>query len=141
MVITSLQSGLRPSFPHHLCCVLVLYMTGGTYSLKWTSNDRFFLILFMANFIFFRVSASCLPFSLTLVINLRLRGLLVLLWDQIVYDIFVQFPINCLCFATKFPINPNVTQAKNDSLRSVLIIYRILWQSRFEITNDANFNR
>ena len=30
-----------PSFSHHLCCVLILYISGGTYSLKSTSNDRF----------------------------------------------------------------------------------------------------
>ena len=36
-----------PSFSHHLCCVLILYKSGGTYSLKSTSNDRFFKKLFM----------------------------------------------------------------------------------------------
>ena len=33
----------RPSL-----CVLILYISGGTYSLKWTPNDRFVEKLFMA---------------------------------------------------------------------------------------------
>ena len=31
-----------------MLCVLILYISGGTYSLKTTSNDRFFEKLFMA---------------------------------------------------------------------------------------------
>ena len=44
----------------HICCVrLILYMTGGTYSLKSTPNVRFFKETFHDNFIFsLRVFAS-----------------------------------------------------------------------------------
>ena len=33
-----------PNYSHHLCmlCVLILYISGGTYSLKSTPNDRIF---------------------------------------------------------------------------------------------------
>ena len=39
-----------------MLCVLILYMSGGTYSLKSTPNDRFLFIekLFMAIFIYFQ---------------------------------------------------------------------------------------
>ena len=33
-----------------MLCVLILYISGGTYSLKVIPNDRFFEKLFMANF-------------------------------------------------------------------------------------------
>ena len=41
-----------PSFLHHICCVLFLYISGGTYSLESTLNDRYFEKLFMAIFIY-----------------------------------------------------------------------------------------
>ena len=34
----------------YVVCVLILYLSGGTYSLKSTPNDRFFEKLFMAVF-------------------------------------------------------------------------------------------
>ena len=47
-----------PTFSHHLCYVVcVLYISGGTYSLKSTPNDRFFEKLFMAVLIILRVFA------------------------------------------------------------------------------------
>ena len=48
-----------PSFWHHLCCVcvLILYKSGGNYSLKLTPNDRCFEKLFMAILFTFRVFA------------------------------------------------------------------------------------
>ena len=50
LVITTLLSGLRPSFSYHLhmLCAFILYLNGGTYTLKSTPNDRFFEKLFMA---------------------------------------------------------------------------------------------
>ena len=45
-----------PSFSHHLCCVNFLYISGGTYNLKSTPNDRFFEILFMAILFTLRIS-------------------------------------------------------------------------------------
>ena len=42
LIITILQSGLRHSFSHYLCCMLVLYMNGITYSLKSISNVKYF---------------------------------------------------------------------------------------------------
>ena len=36
-----------------MLCVLILYISGGTYSLKSTPNDRFFEKLFHGNFIYF----------------------------------------------------------------------------------------
>ena len=44
------------SFIHHLCYVLILYISGGTYSLKSTPNNRFFEELFMAILFTHRVS-------------------------------------------------------------------------------------
>ena len=35
-----------------MLCVLILYISGGTYSLKSTRNDRFFLGTFHGNFIY-----------------------------------------------------------------------------------------
>ena len=47
------------TFLYHLCLVLILYLSRGTYSLKSTPNDRFFEKLFHGNFLFsFRVFAS-----------------------------------------------------------------------------------
>ena len=66
MSITDLQPGLWPRFSHHSCCVLILYVSGGTYSLTSTTNDRFltnFLIIglhdkFLRNFTHVRFTYS-----------------------------------------------------------------------------------
>ena len=50
LVITTLQSPL-------MLCVLILYISGGTYSLKSTPNYRFFKKLFMEILFTFRVFA------------------------------------------------------------------------------------
>ena len=53
MVITTLQSGLLIWFLTPLMvCVLIFVISGGTYSLKSTPNDRFFEKLFMAVLIY-----------------------------------------------------------------------------------------
>ena len=45
LAITTLQSGLLTRFVTPLMlCVLILYTNGGTYSLKLTSNDNFYLL-------------------------------------------------------------------------------------------------
>ena len=42
-VLRTLWSGLRPKFlQHFVWCVLILYMSRGTYNLKATLNDRFY---------------------------------------------------------------------------------------------------
>ena len=51
MVITTLHSGLLTS--HATYVVLILYISGGTYSLKSTRNDRFFLRNFSLQFYLF----------------------------------------------------------------------------------------
>ena len=44
LVITTLQAGLLPNFPHHLFCVCEFYTNFiQTYSLKSTPNDRVFV--------------------------------------------------------------------------------------------------
>ena len=49
LAITTLQSGILTQFLTPLMlCVLILYKTGGTYSLKSPPNERFFEKLFMA---------------------------------------------------------------------------------------------
>ena len=47
--LQSISQDYWPSFSHDLC-VLILYISGGTYCLKTTPNDRFFEKLFMAVF-------------------------------------------------------------------------------------------
>ena len=55
LVITTHQSGLLTQFLTPLMlCVLILYISGGTYSLKSTPNDRFFEKRFMAVLIYFQ---------------------------------------------------------------------------------------
>ena len=55
-----------------MLCVLILYISGGTYSLKSTPKDRFFEVLFMAMLFTLRVIAiNC--------------------WDEIAEEIFFEF--------------------------------------------------
>ena len=51
LAITIFQSGLRPSFSHNMCA-LILYASGGTYGLKSTPNNRFVRNFFYGRFIF-----------------------------------------------------------------------------------------
>ena len=57
--ITTLQSGLRPSFAHNLHMYVVRinlsYTSGGTYSLILTPNVRFLSNFFMADFFTLRI--------------------------------------------------------------------------------------
>ena len=46
-----------------MLCVLILYISGGTYSLKSTPNDRFFEKLFMAILFTLRVFARNLLYK------------------------------------------------------------------------------
>ena len=56
LAITTLQSGLLTWFLTPLMlCTLILYISGGTYSLKSTPNDRFFEKLFLAIFIYSQI--------------------------------------------------------------------------------------
>ena len=58
-----------------MLCVLISYISSGTYSLKATPNDRFFEKLFMAIFFTLRVFARNLPRG-----NHRRNTFCILLW-------------------------------------------------------------
>ena len=61
LVITTLQSGLFTQFLVPLMlCVFILYISGRTYSLKSTPNDRYFEKLFMAILFALRIFAKFL---------------------------------------------------------------------------------
>ena len=62
LVIRTLRSGLLTQFLTPLMlCVLILYISGGNYSLLSTPNDRFFEKLFIAILFTLRVFARNLP--------------------------------------------------------------------------------
>ena len=73
--LQSFRQDYWPSFSHHLCCVLILYISDGTYSLKSIPNDKFFEKLFMAILFTLKVFATNL-----LRVNRRRNTFCILFW-------------------------------------------------------------
>ena len=98
-----------------MLCVLILYISGGTYSLKLTPNDRFFEKLFMTIFgIDLKLGPTVFNKTFHGSFNLLSEFLPEICWEEIAEEILFVFCFNL------WSVGPSLKSIKND---------RFFWQT------------